>query len=303
MATITVKELSGLQRARKIEGANRIFLDIFSPNRLRRAPSSGALTMFAACALLGLATLSSVRAQTISARISVISTVPARLRIDAEFPNPISALSFRNTYAGVLGLGERIEAIEGFAAGGEPVQVQKLAAGEFRASQKLPRFRYEVNLAPPSRPAQMSHVSWLNADQGLLMMADLLPERTDANSFSSVVINIDVPKGWAVGSNVKLDDQQFSTADPETAVFLVGRVLKEKRQQLGTTALSVVTSGKWPVSNSDLIKTSTQILQHYSRVTGFNLRNNVVLMLIPYAGETGAENWTAETEATWLSCC
>ena len=273
MATITVKELSGLQRALKIEIARRIFFANFLPYWLRRAPSSGVLTtLLAACVLLGLATLCSVRAQNVSARISLLSTVPARVRIDARFPDATSALSFRNSYAGVLGLGERIEAIEGFAAGGEPVQIQKLAPGEFRASQKLSRFRYEVNLAPPKRPAQMSHVSWLNADQGLLMMADLLPERTDSN-ISSVVINIHVPNGWAVTSNVKLDSQQqFSTADPQTAVFLVGRVLTEKRHRLGATTLSVVTSGKWPVSNSDLIKTSTQILQHYSRITGFTLR-------------------------------
>ena len=296
MATITVKELRGLQRARTIEEVRRIFLDISSRYCLRPAPQSGVLTtLSAACVLLGLATLCSVRAQTISTRISVISTVPARVRIDAQLPNATSALSFRNTYAGILGLGERIEAFEGFAAAGEPVQVQKLAPGEFRASQRLSRLRYEVNLEPPARPAQMSHVSWLNAEQGLLMMADLLPERTDANSFSSVVININVPKGWAVASNVKQDGQEFLTADPETAVFLVGRELNEKRQPLGTTALSVVTSGQWPVSNNDLIKISTQILQLYSRVTGFNLRNNVMLMLIPFAGETGPDNWTAET--------
>lgn len=296
MAIITVKELYDLQLPLKTGRKSRIFIKYFARGWLRRAPSGGVRrTLAAACGLLILATVGSVKAQAIVARISVVSSVPARVSIDAHLANPTRTLSFRNTYAGILGLGERIEAIESFGAGGEPVQIQKLAAGEFRAAQKSSRFRYEVNLAQPSRPAQMSHVSWLNADHGLMFLADLLPQRTDHNSFSSVVISIDVPNGWIAASNLKAEGSQFTTDDPDTAVFLISRSLREKRQSLGTHALSVITSGKWSLSEDDLIKTSTKILQHYSGITGFKLRNNAVLMLIPYAGETGPENWTAET--------
>ncbi|HUS10399.1 MAG TPA: hypothetical protein VMZ30_08020, partial [Pyrinomonadaceae bacterium] len=296
MAITTVKELLDLQMPLKTGHKSRIFIKYFARGCLRRGPSGGVRrTLAAACGLLILATVGSVKAQAIIARISVLSTVPGRVSIDAHLASPTSALAFRNTYAGILGLGERIEAIESFGAGGERVQVQRLAPGEFRAAQKFSRVRYEVDLAQPSRPAQMSHVSWLNADHGLLMMADLLPQRMDSSGLSSVMITIDVPNGWTLASNLKAEGSQFTTDDPDTAVFLVGRSLREKRQLLGTHALSVITSGKWSLSEGDVNKTSTKILQHYSGLTGFKLRNNAVLMLIPYAGETGPEHWTAET--------
>jgi len=131
---------------------------------------SAGKVLFAGCALLSGATLSNLRAQTLNARISVVSTAPARIKIDARLPNATTVLSFRNTYAGVLGLGERIETVEGIRDNGARVRLQKLTPGEFQAVEKLLRFVYEVNLAGPRRPADLSHVSSLNSDYGVLMM-------------------------------------------------------------------------------------------------------------------------------------
>jgi len=248
-------------------------------------------SLFAACLWLAGAMVSTAAAQTTSARITVVSTAPARVRIEVQLPKPTSELSFINTYAGILGLGERIEALEALEADGSTAQVKKAAPGEYRITRALSKFRYEVNLSPPSRPAQMSHVSWLNSENGLLMLADLLPQ----GAGSPIEIRIDAPSGWTVAANVKGAGSQFSTTEPESAVFLISRSLHEKQQPTANGGLSVIVSGEWPLSDGDLVKTSTRILQHYTQITGFNLNNKAVVMLVPYAGETGPDNWTAET--------
>lgn len=236
------------------------------------------------------------QASTIRARISVISVAPAKIRIDAELPSATNALSFRNAYGGVLGLGERIELLEARGANDEAVRVQKLAPGEFQTTEKFVRFKYEVNLAEPARPSQMSHVSWLNREHGLLMLMDLLPvATTGAGGFSSALVEFEVPSGWTVAANATKNGARFSTDDPENAVFLVGPAVHEKSERFGPTNFSIITSGKWPFSEKDALKISRQIIAEYSRVTRFELKRNAVLMLLPYPGEASPENWTAET--------
>jgi len=249
--------------------------------------------LFAACILLSFVTASLAKAQTLDARISVISLAPARIRIEAEFPHPTDVLSFRNNYAGVLGLGDRIENVEAVKANGEKVRVPKLTSGEFQTAEKSTQFIYEVNLGELSRPTQMAHVSWLNQDQGMLMLADLLPQST--GSFSSSTIRFEAPTGWTVATNTRNDGAHFSTADPENAVFLIGALVHEKREQFAASNFSLVTSGNWPFSDKDAIKIAGELLAEYTRVTRFELKSNAVLMLVPYPAEAGPESWSAET--------
>jgi predicted metalloprotease with PDZ domain len=238
---------------------------------------------------------SSVEAQTLKARISVTSVAPAVIRVDLEFASARNALSFRNNYGGVLGLGERIEMPEAIQANGGSIAVQKLAPGEFQTAEKFTHFRYDVRLAESARPAQMSHVSWLNREHGLLMLADLLPLAKDANDFSLALMTIDVSPGWNVSSNVKRDGSQFSTAEPENAVFMIGPSVIEKSHRLAKNNLTIITSGKWPFSNKDATKIAGKLIEEYTRVTRFELKQNAVLMLIPFPGEAGPESWSAET--------
>lgn len=245
------------------------------------------------CIPLSFATAPLAKAQALHARIHVISAAPARIRIEAEFPKPTEVISFRNSYAGVLGLGDRIDTLEVLRTNGESVRLEKQAPGEFQTTEKFTQVRYEMTLPEPARPAQMSHVSWLKQDHGLLMLADLLPQ--SAGVFSSTVIDLEVPTGWTIAANTTKEGSQFSTDDPENAVFLVGPAVNEKREHLAAANFSLITSGKWPFSDKDAIKVAEQILDQYSKVTRFELKSNAVLMLVPYPGEAGPESWSAET--------
>jgi hypothetical protein len=250
------------------------------------------LVLFAS---LILASLSNVQAQVVTARISVISTSPARIGVSVELDRPTRTLSFRQTYAGILGLGERIQSLHGFGANGAAVNVQTVTAGEFRATEDFARFSYEVDLAPPSRPSQMSHVSWLNPDRGLLMIADLLPQRLDSGNTAKARIMIEPPDGWIVRANVVARASTYELDDPDSAVLLLSRSIHEKQQKVSSVNVSVILSGEWPVSESDVLKSTTRILKEYLRVTKFTLKNDAVLFLVPYAGDAGPDNWTSET--------
>jgi predicted metalloprotease with PDZ domain len=301
MPTSTVKPVSGPLRTRRPERRRCVVfppMNQFWGNRFPRFTLRARFLVV--CALLTLTTASAANAQVLKAQIKVTSLDPGRIRIEAELRTATNVLSFRNTYAGVLGLGERIETLEAIDSSGETVRVQKLAAGEFRADEKFSRLRYEVTVALPARPADMSHVSWLTREHGVLMLADLLPQSTrDSNGLAAaltpVLVSVDVPKRWTVASNTRNLGSQFSTDDPEKAVFLVGSSVHEKRQRLVSTNLSIITSGKWPLSNGDAVKTARRIIDEYSRITRFDLKSNAVVMLIPYPGDAGPENWSAET--------
>ncbi len=128
------------------------------------------------------------------------------------------------------------------------------------------------------------------------MLADLLPSATrDSGSFAAALISVDAPAGWSVSSNVKREGSQFSTDDPDNTVFLIGPDVQEKSHQLGANTLSIITSGKWPISDRDAIKIAGKLIEGYSGITGVNLKRKAVLMLLPFPGEVGPESWTAET--------
>ncbi|HAF16591.1 MAG TPA: hypothetical protein DHU55_05695 [Blastocatellia bacterium] len=237
-----------------------------------------------------------VNAQTLRARIAITSVAPARIRITGGVPSAATSLSFRNNYGGVLGLGERIEKLEVSNQSGESLPVQKLAPGEYQAAQKFTRFSYDVDVGVPSRPSQMSHVSSLSPEHGLLMLADLLPLATkDAGNFSKVAIQLDVPPGWTIRSNARSDGSGYSSDEPEKTVFMVGPSLREASRRIGLTKLSVITSGEWPFSGDDATKTGAEIIEEYLKVTGFMLKRDALVMLLPYPGESSPEKWSAET--------
>src|SRR5438445_13295549 len=75
---------------------------------------------------------SAVQGQSLKARVTVSSSFPAEIRIHAESSVPMSSWSFRNTYAGVIGLGDRVERFDAPDKLRKMMPVHKLAAREFR---------------------------------------------------------------------------------------------------------------------------------------------------------------------------
>lgn len=237
-----------------------------------------------------------VNAQGLRARIIVTSPASASIRLEVELPGAVSVLSFRNTYGGVLGLGERIENVEASNAHGEVVAVRKLAPGEFQGAEEFTRVSYNVNLTVPPQPVQMSHVSWINRDHGLLMPADLFPQSAKSSTKSAAEIQLDVPAGWTVSSNLRNERVgHYSTNDSDKAIFLIGPSLRATNRRIGSANFSIITSGQWPFSGDEVFKLAGKIIEGYSKVTGTALKRDSFLMLIPFPEEAGPERWSAET--------
>jgi len=246
---------------------------------------------WAVIVLLCLTCMVEARAQSSRVEIKIVSVAPARVSVDLELRAATTVVSFRNAYAGVLGLGNRIERLEA-SVDGQSIPIKALGPGEYQSEVKVSRLRYEVNLAEPVQPAQMSHVSWLNKDHGLLMLADLIPR---AAGNDAMRVRVEVPAGWSAGANIAGEHSQYNTSNPDKAVLMVGRLLRKKTRRMEEKTFSLISSGEWPFSDDDALKIAEKIVGEYSKVTGYALKSDAVVMLVPFAGKSGPEQWTAET--------
>lgn len=255
-------------------------------------------TIFVFAFLIG-PTVSGLQAQGLSARITVDSLSPATLRIEAEWPLT-DTWSFRNNYVGIVGLGERVVNFQVTDVQGKSVSVRKLAPGEFRASKKASRFNYQIRVSEPSRLVEMSHISWLNREYGLLMLADLLPQLgIQGRNPQRAVIEFDLPVGWKVVSSLQPDSGgQYLASAPDDAVFFVGRSLREKSKRMNSMEFTFVTTGEWAFTENDATRVARKVIAEHSKVTRFRLPGRSVLMLVPFSSSVGPERWSAETRGS-----
>src|SRR6185436_14829457 len=91
--------------------------------------------------LLILLSANIVTAQDLHAHVEISISSPGQIRVEAQLREPTDSWSFRNAYAGVLGVAERIEDFRAVDA-----NVRKAAAGEYRSERKSRRISYTVRL-------------------------------------------------------------------------------------------------------------------------------------------------------------
>ncbi len=234
-----------------------------------------------------------IHAQASFVQISVVSLEPAKIRVELNSLGA-SEWSFRNTYTSVVGLADRIENFHGKDERGREVLFRKLAPGEFRFPQKVTSLSYDFSLTPPARLADLSHVSWLNKEHGLLMLGDLLPAPGMGNG-PPLNLNLVLPPGWTSASNRSSDGDRYVVSRPEQAVFLVGSSLRKQSAREGTAALQIAIAGDWSFSDSAIRKVVERIVKEYTKVLGHPPPESASLLLLPLSDAVGPERWTAET--------
>jgi len=248
------------------------------------------------CAVFPCVIFSAVQGQALKARVTVSSSFPAEIQILAESSSPVSSWSFRNAYAGVLGLGDRIQRFDAPDRLREMMPVHKIAAGEFRSENKVTTFSYIVKLLPPPRASDMSHVSWLAGESGFLMLADLLPQAEEATANQGVLLEFELPAGWSVGSSlVPNEKNEYLVMEPDKAVFFVSRSLRKTVKTVDAMKTQLLASGEWTFADADVLKAATTVLKKYFELTGFKLRESSVVMLAPLPASAGNDQWRAET--------
>lgn len=244
------------------------------------------------------------RGETLSARISVVSLAPARVKIEGERTIATRAWSFLNSYAGVMNLGDRIENLSLMDSSGAIIAVRKLAPGEYTAASLANRFSYEVRLDAPAFERDAAHVSWLTVERGFLMLGDLLPrivsETGAANS--NAVVRFSLPEKWSLASSVEGNtENRFDITSPETGVFFAGAALRKKRQRVGAMEFEFVTSGEWAFSDEEIAGMAVDILKAHTQTFGGIARDRSLLVLAPFPRSAAADHWSAETRGATVT--
>ena len=233
------------------------------------------------------------------AHLTVVSLDPPRLKIEGRRAAGAKAWSFRNAYAGTLGLAERIEGLSLADEQGRQVPARKLVAGEYESERAAVGFSYEIKLDPPAAADGAAHVSWLTAARGLLMPGDLLPlPLADAR------LRFTLPPGWQLASLDEPAGGLIEVADAESAVILVGPDLRRLNSNVKELTLAVSVAGDWAFADRDLIEIITPILREHARAVGVAPRDRAHVIVAPFPRAAQPGQWSAETRGgtvTFLS--
>jgi len=222
--------------------------------------------------------------------ISIVNN--STLRVQIKLSSPEARWSFRNAFAGALGLGERIEQFQA-SRSNELVRVKRLASGEFLAGSEADTLSYEAHI-PPRDVADIAHVSWLTTDYGVLMLADLLPETITAGS-----IAFDFADGWSARSSESCDKVHRCLFDDAVRqVYLVGKGLRATSTATHGIEVSEVAYGDLPVKDNSVLTSATRVLQWYVGLTHFRLRDKPTIILAPMPFSDSSVQWKAETRGS-----
>jgi predicted metalloprotease with PDZ domain len=239
-------------------------------------------------------------------RISIrVVSKPAPLAIIEGTGSPTTSWSFRDTYAGVIGLGRRIGKFELIDGNGAPVSVRTIAPGQFESAIPAVRFRYEMNLSPPAFASDSARVSWLTSERGLLMLRDLLPLAVEAGRVEKrerAQLRVEVPDGWSVNSNERLSASgEFDLADSDNAVFAVGPHIRLTKRSVAGLNLNFLGDGDWAFTDEEALDLGAKILNAHREVIGGFPTSQATLIVFPFPQAVAGQVWAAEARANTVT--
>ena len=214
------------------------------------------------------------------------------LRIEAHSSTPVDTWSFRNAYAGVLGIAERIDDFRATTPSEQDAGAKKIATGEFRSKLQASTISYRVDVSKPG-PADVSHVSWVSGDYGFLMLADLLPQ-----DFADVSVRFYLPDNWGVAGPNFGAANLYQVPVPEKAIFLVARSFSKAQASVDDMSVTTVIAGTWPFKERDALGAATGVLKSYRELTQFKLPDGAIIMIAPLPIKVGDTKWRAETRGS-----
>jgi predicted metalloprotease with PDZ domain len=243
-------------------------------------------------------------AQISKVNVRVLAGVEAHLVVEAEGA-PTSVWSFRDSYAGSVGLGSRVKSLKAFAASGAEVTVKQIAPGQYESSAATVRFAYELSTSSPLNPIDASRISWVNEERGLLMLRDILPTST-SNPQASVTpqplrLTLSLPPGWRAYSNDQLSATEFNVSDYDVAVIAIGSSLRSSSRRINGATLTVVTDGQWSFTDSEAMDLAARVYAAHRATFESSSSASVMLNLFPFPRPTAPTLWTAETRGATVT--
>src|SRR5262249_40189585 len=134
-------------------------------------------------------------------------------------------------------------------------------------------------------PSQYALTSSLGMDSGFLMLNDLIPglcpgggEDCQANPLSLQII---APSGWKIATNEKPVEEIYRIADPERAIFFLGR-LRESSVTVRSMNIRVAVAGTWDFSDDRVFDLVRAIAAEQARIVGSVENGDFLVTLAPF---------------------
>jgi predicted metalloprotease with PDZ domain len=251
-------------------------------------------------------------AATTEASIAVVSISPPRVKIEGSRGTATKAWSFRNSYAGIMNLGERVENLSLADAQGAGVPVRRLAPGEYEAAREAVRFSYEIRLDPPASNTDAAHVSWLTTDRGALMPGDLLPL-----PLARARLSFKLPEGWRLvspdstlapkgdgGKPVVPDGPSAALVfeDADSAILFAGLGVRERAARVSGMDVRVAVAGEWAFTDEEVGGAVASILREHAKTFGGVPGSGALVVLAPPPHPATFSEWSAETRGATIFC-
>jgi predicted metalloprotease with PDZ domain len=169
--------------------------------------------------------------------------------------------------------------------------------GEYLANGAASGFQYRVNINPNADARALAHVSWRAGEQGVLMLADLLPQISD--DFSAK-IKFEVPTDWKIIANEKSSgEKMFDVASVERAIFAVGENWREIESE--NKAVKLAISGEWKFTDAEAARFSGEIFEEYKKIFADAPDKKAQIFLSRFPQNTNSGRWQAETRGANLT--
>ena len=233
----------------------------------------------------------STHAQSSRALVTVQVSPPDLVKISIRPRQPLRNWSFINSYAGTLGLGDRVQNLRVDSTN----PVKKISPGVFQADRPLDSVTYEVRLSL-DRVRNPTHVSWLTDEGGVLMLVDLLP--TEVTQDGPINARFDLPQGWRLPAFLLSQGPDGVIDDPANAVVSVSPSIKTYSRKFSGMQLDVGVTGNWVFSPTKVTEAAAQVLKEYLKLTRFQLPN--ARLLIAPLPKGGPDSWQAQARGSTL---
>ena len=258
----------------------------------QRLPRLAEITLkLAAFCLIFLWTISPTVAQPQRARVKFQLLTPNTIRIALKARQPLKDWSFINSYAGALGLGQRVQ---DFRADG--AVVTKISSGVFQADHPIDSVTYDIRLDIEGvrNPA---YVSWLTEKGGVLMLADLLP--LEVLRDAPIDAHFELPASWQLPSFLRANEASDCVIDdPTNTVIPISPSMRSRSKTVNGLRLDVAVCGDWPFSHAKATEAAALVLKEYLKLTRFPLPGGrIVIAPLP---KHGPDTWQAQTRGTTL---
>lgn len=242
-----------------------------------------------------------VKAQDYEAKIKIKSASDVRVegRLTNQTTNQSNAnWSFMQSAVGAENLGSRISEFHLTDRQGQTVFVKHLAAGEYLTDAAAEFFQYRIKLNSTPHIKSKAHVSWLEDEQGILMLDDLLPQFGAGKHAVSAKIQIELPADWKLFSGEKSSgDNVFEVKNVKKAIFAVGKNWRGRE----VSNLNLIISGEWQFSDAEAANMAGDVAREYGKLFGEMPSGKIQITLARFPPETKFGRWEAETRGTNLT--